>query len=362
MKKQSPKGLTFSTPVVAATSLRRSAGGERFVGRDGDINASSKSDLLKQTAAFIQAVAATGAVSEPEAVSKEQLITAHQQMMTAAYTDKSAHKELGEVMADELYQAANREGFGRRFLAKQTLGQGQVPRTYMRMKNVTAAISTSATQVHTQIVRDNLLTPPEFYIQGRPFVEQKDIVTATGDVLEEKFVEATESFGVQEDRTWRNLAQQTVGIDNDPVTFFGSMTAGGLMNLRNQVSRWNLPVAYWLVANDIWNDIVGDASFQAVIDPVSKHELLLTGQLGVIYGMTVISDAFRHPQHRVLEQGEMWCIADAVNHGMMTDRGGIESSPIDVTVEGIPGRGWHMVEMISMVVANARSVVRGRRI
>lgn len=360
MKKQ-PRGLSFSTQVVA-TSLNRGRGTERFVGANGEINANSKADLLKQGAAFLQMVAATGAVTEEQAASAEEVSAARRQMLTAAYADKTAHKELGEIMADELYQAANREGFARRFMAKQTLGQGQTPRVHMRMKNVTAAIQTSATQVHTQIVRDNLLTPPEFYIQTRPFVEQKDIVTATGDVLEEKFVEATEGMGVQEDRTWKNLALQTVGVDNEPVTFFGTMTAGGLMNLRNQVSRWNLPVDYWLVANDLWNDIVGDTSFQQVIDPVSKHELLLTGQLGVIYGMIVISDAFRHPQHRVLDQGEMFCIASAVNHGMMTDRGGIESSPIDQSIEGIPGRGWHMFSMISMVVANSRSVVRGRRV
>jgi hypothetical protein len=361
MSKKHVKGLTFSTPVVAS-SLRREAGADRFVGANGEINAGGKSDLLKQTAAFLAMVANTGAVTEEVAASAEAQANARREMMTAAYTDKAAHKQLGEVMADELYLAANREGFARRFMAKQTLGQGQVPRVYMRNKNLTAAVGTGAVQTHTQIVRDNLYTPPEFYIQGRPFVEQKDIVTATGDVLEEKFVEATEALGVQEDRTWKSLALQMVGVDNDPVTFFGTMTAGGLMALRNQVSRWNLPVEYWLVANDIWNDIVGDASFQAVIDPVSKHELLLTGQLGVIYGMTVISDAYRHPQHRVLSQGEMFCIASPVNHGMMTDRGGIESSPIDVSIEGIPGRGWHMVEMVSMVIANSRSVVRGLRV
>lgn len=359
--KKTVKGLTFSTPVVA-TALNRGRGSERFVGANGELNASNKADLLKQTAAFLQMVASTGAVSEEAALSQVEVSTARKQMLTAAFADKKAHKELGEVVADELYQAANREGFARRFLAKQTLGQGQTPRVHMRMKNVTASIATSATKQHTQILRDNLYTPPEFYVQTRPFVEQKDIVVATGDVLEEKFVEATEGIGVTEDRVWRQLAMQTVGVENDPVTFFGNMTAQGLMSLRTQVSRWNLPVAYWLVANDIWNDIVGDASFQAVIDPVSKHELLLTGQLGVIYGMTVISDAYRHPQHRVLEQGEMFCIADAVNHGMMSDRGGIESSPIDVSIEGVPGRGWHMHELISMVIANARSVVRGKRI
>jgi len=353
------KGLTFSTPVVA-TELRPLGGGSRYVGMNGEINASSKRDLLVQAQAFLQAVSQTGAVTEVEASAAEQRAK-HAQLVSAAFADKGHHLELGEVLADELYQAANREGFARRFLAKQELGQGQLPRVYMRNKSVTAAVATSAVKCHTQYTRDNLITPPEFYIQCRPFIEQRDIVQATGDVLEEKYVEATEGISVQEDRVWKSLADLTIGLANAQVTFLGTMTASGLMNLRNQVSRWNLPVAYWLVANDIWNDIVGDSSFQQVIDPVSKHELLLTGQLGVIYGMTVISDAYRHPQHRVLSQGEMYCIANEVNHGMMTDRGGIESSPIDASIEGAPGRGWHFTELVSMAIANARSVVKGTR-
>lgn len=360
MKKQLIQGVRFSTPVIAATSLRRGTG-ERFVGANGELNASSKRDLLQQIAAFAQEVANTGAVSESEAAQREQHIAARREVLLMAQTDPTTRMQLGEVMADELYQAANRENFARRLLAKQTLSQGQTPRVHMRMKNGTAAIHTTASKCHTQLIRDNFYTPPEFYIQTRPFIERKDIAVATGDVLEEKFVEATEGIGVAEDRAWRNLANLTVGVENDPVSFFGTMTAGGLMNLNNQVARWNLPVAWWLVANDIWADICQETSFANLIDPVSKHELLLTGQLGVIYGMTVISDAFRHPEHRVLTQGEMFCVSDAVNHGMMSDRGGIESSPIDQSIEGAPGMGWHMHELVSMVIANARSVVRGRR-
>jgi hypothetical protein len=152
-----------------------------------------------------------------------------------------------------------------------------------------------------------------------------------------------------------------VNISNPLTNIVGTMTAGGLMTLRNQVTRWNIPVTAWLVANDIWNDIVGDTSFQQVIDPVSKYELLLTGQLGVIYGMTILSDAYRHPEHKVLDQGEMYVIGDPINHGQYTDRGGVTSQPIDITTEKVPGRGWVFSELMSMVIANSRSVARAIR-
>lgn len=353
-------GIRFKTPVVAATELRRAAGGERFVGRDGNLNASSQKDLFKQMAAFLDQVSATGAMTETAATAAEKS-NARREALTAAFHNKDAHAELGEVLADELYQAANREGFMRRFLAKQDLKQGQMPHVKMRMKNVVASVVTSPVQVHAQVIRDNTYTPPEFNIVTRPFVEDREIQQSLGDVLEEKFLEAQEGVMVAEDRLWRSLALQQVGISNPLTNVVGTMTAGGLMALRNQVGRWNIPVTSWLVANDLWNDIVGDTSFQQVIDPVSKYELLLTGQLGVIYGMTILSDAYRHPEHKVLEQGEMFIVGDPINHGQYTDRGGVTSQPIDITTEKVPGRGWVFSELMSMVIANSRSVARAIR-
>lgn len=355
------KKISFRSPVVG-TELKRPGSRERFVGQDGELNASNRSDLFKQMAAFLEEAARQGAVTEETAKERQELAKQHREMIMAAWSSPEAHRELGEVLSTELYLAANRDGFMRRLLARQELSQGQRPLVYMRRKNVTATVSTSPVQIHTQIIRDNLLTPPEFYVSARPFIEERDIQQAIGDVLEEKYLESLEGIMVSEDRVWRNLAIQASVIDNFLTTFVGTMTAGGLMTFRNQVARWNIPVSAWLIANDIWSDIVGDPSFQQVIDPVSKNELLLTGQLGVIYGMTILSDAYRHPEHKVLDQGEMFVVGDPVNHGQYTDRGGVTSQPIDMSIEKIPGRGWAMNELLSAVIANSRSVARGRRI
>jgi hypothetical protein len=94
---------------------------------------------------------------------------------------------------------------------------------------------------------------------------------------------------------------------------------------------------------------------------VSQYELLLTGQMGVIYGMSIYSDAYRHPEHKVLDRGESWIVGDPINHGVYTDRGGVTSQPIDITTEKVPGRGWVFSELMSMVIANSRSVARAIR-
>lgn len=360
MKKNPYSSVKYRTPVVAS-ELRFTGSRERVVGSNGELNASSKMDLAKQIAKLMEVAANQNIQTEDQAVAKAELAKEHRELVKAAFNSKEAHAELGEVLAEELYQASNREGFMRRLLARQDLSQGQIPIIRMRMKNVVATVATSPARVNAQLIRDNLLFPPEFYISSRPFIEQREVDQSVGDVLEEKYIEGLESVMVGEDRTWYKLANATVNISNPLTTIVGTMNPQALANLRTTVTRWDIPVSTYLIASDIWNDIIGDVGFAQLIDPVSKHELLLSGQLGTILGMGIVTDAFRHPQHKVLNQGEMFCVGDPINHGTYSDRGGINSQPIDGAQENIPGRGWWMTETVSMLVANSRSVSKATR-
>jgi len=357
-------GVQFSTPrTEVATELRLPGSNERMVGAGGELNANSKKDLLNRIGSFSGVVqAGTEVITEAKAVDREQLKAKHHNMVLSAFDSGEQLSTLGEVMADELYIASNRDGFARRFLSRQELTQGNIPHIRMRMKDVVAVIASSASRIETQIIRDQDHYPPEFYITARPYIEKREIDRSKTDVLEEKYIEALEALMVGEDRTWKRLALATVGVANPQSNIVGSMTPTALGNLRNRVSRWQIPARYWLIANDLWTDIIADPGFQAIIDPVSKYELLLAGELANIIGLTVVSDAFRHPAHKVLDSGEMYVIGDPINHGQYTDRGGVDSQPIDGTHENIPGRGWMMSESLSMVIANARSVARGVRV
>lgn len=221
MKRNPFKATTFKQPVVAS-ELRFGSNSERAVGANGELNASNKADLLKQIARLAEVASSQGVVTQEQA-SVQEKAAAHRQMATAAFSSSQAHAELGEVLADELYQAANREGFMRRFLARQELAQGQIARVKLRMKNVVAVIAGSPSKVQTQLVRDNQYFPPEFYISANPFVEKREIDQSSGDVLEEKYIEALEAIMVGEDRTFYNLAQATINIANPATTIVGAM-------------------------------------------------------------------------------------------------------------------------------------------
>lgn len=356
--------LKASRTPVAASEFKLPGESNTMVGANGELNASSKKELFARQAQFMAAMS-SGLVTSDE---RAQMIQAanesqatNKKLLAAAFNDANAHRVLGEMMADELYVTANRSGFMRKFLAKINVQQGSVPRFPMRMKNVTSVYSTSPTKIESQITRDPWFMPPEFQIITRPFVPQNEINQSAGDVLQEKFVEATEATMVAEDRIWYNQAVALNGIDNNLTVVAGQLTPLIVAEVRNNVTRWGMKAAHLLIASDIMNDVIGNTEFQNAIDPVARHELLMTGTLGTIYGMNVVTDAYRFPEHKVLGQGEFFVISDPVTHGAYCDRDGLQSQPTDISVEKIAGRGWIMYESMAMAIVNSRSVAMGVR-
>lgn len=349
------------TPTVAS-EYRFQGSNERAIGAGGEINASSKKELLSKQMKFLEASSNGTLITDAQGYKVEAQAKTNRELLKAAQNDREVHRVLGERMAESLYITANRQGFMRKYLTKIAVDQGTVPRFPLRTKNVTAVWSTSPTRIETQITRDKWYTPPELSIVTRPFVTQNELNQSAGDVLQEKYVEATEAVMVAEDRLWYNQVNALVGIDNNLSIISGQLTPYTLMQVVTNVTRWGLKAPHILIASDLYQDIIGNSEFYSAIDPVARHELLLTGELATMYGMTITSDAYRHPEHKVVNQGEFYVISEALNHGAYSDRGGINSAPIDIVNEKIPGKGWVIHEEIAISIANSRSVAKGQRL
>lgn len=342
---------------VPATEYKFGSSNERMVASNGEINASDKKDLLKQQMKFLQA-SSSGALHAQD----QNQVKESQALVEAAFNDSKQHRLLGERMTDALSLAANRQGFMRKFMSRVDVAQGSVPRFSVRMKNVTSVYNTSPTKVQHQIIVDKFYYPPEMTILSRPFIPQTELNQAPGDILQDKFIEAQEATMVAEDRLWYRQANDLVGVDNNLNIISGQLTPYALMASRASVDRWGLKSLHILIASDLYQDIIGNADFYQAIDPVARHELLLTGELGTMYGMTITSDAYRHPEHKVLNKGEFFVISDALNHGAYSDRTGLQSRPIDVSTEGVPGMGWVVWEPLALSIANSRSIAKGVRL
>lgn len=348
-------------PVLAA-DFRFDGSSERAIGYNGELNAGSKKEVLQASLKLQQAVANGQVITAADAQQRELRTNRNRELIKAAFANKETHRVLGERMADEIYMTANRKGFMRRFLNRIELKQGDIPRFPVRKKNATAMWVSGPSRIETEILTDKWLMPPELQIAARPYVPQNEINQSTSDVLEEKYIEALEGVMVTEDRLWYNMAVAAQGVDNDTQIISGTLSPLGLMNVRQQVARWGLKAVYCLMASDLFVDIVGDASFIQAIEPVARHELVMTGELGVLYGLTLISESYRHPEHKVLSEGEFFIVSDPATHGAYSDRGGVDSAPLDGTTEKVIGRGWLLSESMAMALGNTRSVSRGVRL
>jgi hypothetical protein len=359
------RGRKAGAPPIPGKEARIPGTKDMLVGRDGHLSAYDQKDLFR-TISHLMAAAADGSIDTADAQPAQAKANAARQrreMLTAAFADKKSGQwaELGSTIAGQITESADREGFMRRMLAKNDLQLGNVPRIRVRRKNVTAVVMSTPSMLQPQYARENYLFPPEFTVSANIRVEQREMNQGSGDLLEEKFYEAQEQVMVQEDRMWKKLADAVVGIDHQLKYLVGGLNPTSLTEMRTELSRFNIAPLNCLMAADFWNDITGNTQFSAWFDPVTKYEIVTTGELGQMLGLTFITDGFRQEQLKVLESGEMYIVGDPMMHGGYTDRGPVQSQEVNNYSDGVAARGWFMYEDLSMVIANARSLIKGKR-
>jgi hypothetical protein len=347
--------------AVPATELRRNGSPERMVGRNKEINASSKKDLVQAIAQLVKDHEQGRTYKEESATEKLSTAQRREMVLSAYHSEGRDWAELGAALAGELAETSDREGFMRRLFAREEVNQGSVPRIRVRTKNSVAIVATSPMQLMPAFVRDKHLFPPEFEIKHALRVGEVDIAQTTGDLLEDKFYEAQEAMMVREDVTWKLFADNAVGTFNPLQIFSGGLTPSGLASMRNAIASWGIPPRTLLFATDVWEDFVGSTAFGSWFDPVSQYEAVLTGYLGKIMGLDLISDAYRYINLKVLSQGDMYLQGDPQFVGAFTDRGPIQSRELTQSDHGEVARGWMMWEIMSMSLFNGRGIVKGNR-
>ena len=327
----------------------------------GEFNASDKRDLALQIDRLLNAVQ-SGAV-----VPEQQVATASsREERTALMRDAMASKEnweaLGANIAQQVYEQADRDGFLRKLSVGNTLRTGEVQRVPMPPHDTQAVVATGPAGVGYQNIRQRVFLPAEFEIIANVRVNALDMEQVSGDLLEHAYNDALQSIMVQEDRLWKRAADATVGMMNPLEYIAGELTTKNLGRLRTAVTDWNLPATTAIISNEFWSDIIGSNDFATMLDPITKYDLALNGQLGTLVGLTLLTDGFRQPNQKVLEKGEIYVVASPENHASYSTRGGIRSTPVDYAFEGSTAKGWMLSEMFSFVLANNRSVVKGKRL
>lgn len=333
----------------------------------GEFNAHDKKELLRSISSLMKAVETQEVVpqqSTSSAQERARIKEERRELLAAAYNDTTGQlwSSLGASLAEQIQEQANREGFMRRVMMGNTLKQGEIARIPMPSQDTIAVVATSSSSVGYQVIRNKMFQPSEFEILANIRVEALEIEQVSSDILDNAYNQGLESIMVAEDKLWKKAADEIVGVVNPLEYIAGPLTPQILGQLRQSVTDWNLPVNTAVISNDFWADIIGSNDFATFLDPVTKYDLALNGSLGTLVGMQLITDGFRQPNLKVLNRGEIYVVSAQENHGTYTDRGGVRSVPTDGSNQGNTTKGFLMSEFISMVLANARSISKGKRI
>jgi len=345
----------------------RRAGGSRYFNDKGDLNASSNRDALMVIAEVFEKMSRGELITanDDSVLQKRQQRQELYADLLEAFHDKNSDRwsEMGAGMANQLSLTAEREGFMRRILVRIDIPANGIPRVPIRKRDGIAFKATGPSQIQQMFNRENNIILNEFYIRARVFVETREIVQSTADIVDTKYLEAQEAIMVVEDNTWKALADGAVGIANPLVIMAGGFNPVFLTTLTSSVTQYGFMPNVMLASAQVIADLQAQETFSNFFDPISKLELIQTGMLGTILGLTIITDSYRDPLLRVLLPGELYVVATGDVHGAYTDRGPVTSTPFDgqQLESGIPGRGWNMNELMSMIVHNPESLAKGIR-
>lgn len=344
------------------TDLRFSGSSGRALDeRSGEFNAQDKKELIRSISKMFEAMS-SGEIRHKTSAEKSAELDARREVVVASYADPEKWAALGADLAMQIQEQRNREGFLRRIAVGQDLKQGQLPRINVPLWDAMAVVATGPANVEFQLIRNKQFQPAEFEVTANLRAERLEMEQVGGDILDNLYNQGLDAIMVKEDLLWKKSADLTVGVVNPLNLIAGLLSPQVLATIRQGVTDWNLPATTAIISNDFWADIIGSNDFATMLDPVTKYDLALNGELGTLVGLNLLTDGFRQPNQKVLNRGEIYVVSTPEHHGCYSDRGGVRSEPTTGADSGNTTRGWLMSELISWTLANPRSVSKGRRV
>lgn len=357
------------------TGTLRTASTEPLFNAGGDVNASSKRELMSMFAAFMKDPTLLEAASheyqaENDPQYQAQLKASQAEddefLCTALLSpDQNAAMEALEITAATygkvIRETMGRQAFARQYLSIENFGQGVDARWEVEKRDVVAYMMDTAGQAIPCEPRDYVVYPSDYYIHGSVLISDMDIAHSRSGIVDRKYNELLEQMWRTEDTYFTTLARASAPKANTPVAF-NTFTPQVFQLMRRSITDWALSVFGCIISNDIWDDIVASTDFSSWFDPVHKHDLIRDGMLGSLLNIPIRTDGYRYPNLRVLDRGEVFFFAPPGNLGGLGQRTELTTRAINRFNESIPKRGWYAQIIEHMLITNARGICRGKRI
>jgi hypothetical protein len=362
-------GNSNFSPYGLAKSAGKATAGlshEPIVGSNGSINGFNMADFMKNMGALMAAASSGQVVEEQKAHARATLqekLGKKEALASAINSNDTATQQaLAEVVGDTVYETLGRSGFARKFMTIKPLARTETHRVPVVTPDVTSFISTENSDIPSSQIRQNVLYPKPFVTSARVLIDILELMISPVDLLDIKYNQALEQILVGEDRAFLKFVEAAAPVHNEPV-YFTTLTPTVLASVRNQIdTQGGIPVGGMLMAADIWADIISESEFQNFYSPVEKHEIVLTGRLGTLMGMDIVTDGFRIPNLKVLPQGGLYVFGIPDTLGQIGQYEQMQVTAIDQGVIGVNKKGWLLNNVIDMCVGNARAVVKAARI
>ncbi len=136
--------------------------------------------------------------------------------------------------------------------------------------------------------------------------------------IESQYLKAITQTMTHEDRFLFKLLRATVDRYQCNECNYEQFDVSHMVRLGENITGRGMPVSEMLMNSQFWSILVGNNDFAQLLDPAVRMDMVTNGILGHIIGRRLSSDAFRHPDNRILEQREMWAFAARQYLGTMT--------------------------------------------
>ena len=359
----------FSPFGLAKAEGKATAGlsADPLVGSNGSINGANMGEFMRNLNTLM-AAASSGKVQDlSAATAKAELAEKleQRQVLANAMTsgDTATQQALAEVIGEQVYETLGRAGFSRKFLSVKPLARGGAPHVIpVITPDVVSYTTTENSNVPFSQIRQNVIYPKPRVISASVLIDQMELTISPVDLLDIKYNQALEQILVGEDRLFKKFADIASTGYNENV-FFSTLTPTVLASIRNQIdTQGGIPVGGTLISADIWADIISESEFQNFYSPVEKHEIVLTGRLGTLMGLDLVTDGFRIPNLKVLDQGSVYVFGIPDTLGQIGQYDQMSVAAVDQATIGVFKKGWFLNNIIDMTFANARACVKGQRI
>lgn len=362
MKKNPYAGASFHLKDGAPVTDLKINGMTALSSSTGEINAWNKKDLV-QVITQLMSLSSQGEIQQVQNTPFKSLSSQEQREYFAeAISSDQNWADLGVSLSTSIQEQRDRQAFIRSIAKCDTIKQGEMPRVTVQLWDAVAVVASGPMEVGYQNITAKQFYVPEFELIANVRASNRDLNQIGSQILDELYNQGLQSMLTKTDLVWKNAADLSVGVVNPLEYISGQLTPQNLAAIRQNVTDWGLPANTAIISNDYWQDIIGNNDFSSFLDPVSKYDLVLNGKISTLVGLTLITDGFRAPNQQVLKRGEIYVVSDAEFHGCFTDRGPIVATPTSGADMGSTSRGWLLSDMISFVLANPRSVAKGKRV